>query len=361
MHHWFDAHLDLACLAVNGRDMTAGLDSCGGPWPPPSVTLKTLAAGGVVCALGTIFTELGGDGPEGYPDGDAEKAHRRGRAQMEVYETWRDDGLIRTDLRGALRVDREVGAVRGGMGVSEVVPEPIAERRARDGRLCLGVLIECADPIRTPDELEWWVERGVVAVGMAWSQGSRYTGGNATPGVGLTDLGRELAKACDALGVAHDFSHLSQRACDELLEIAGGPVMASHSNCRGLFSKEEASNERHLSDATIKAIGERDGVIGVNLVSNFLREGLDKRSGERASIGDVVAHIERICELMGRRDGVAIGTDMDGGFSADRLPEGVSTPRDLETIADALHGRGWSDEDLEGFRFGNWARFFSGA
>ena len=265
------------------------------------------------------------------------------------------------DLRRALRVDREVGAVRGGMGVSEVVPEPVAERRARDGRLCLGVLIECADPIRTPDELGWWVERGVVAVGMAWSQGSRYAGGNATPGRGLTDLGRELAKACDALGVAHDFSHLSQRACDELLQVAEGPVMASHSNCRGLFSKGEASNERHLSDETIRAIGERDGVIGVNLVSNFLREGLDKDAGERATIDDVVAHVERICEVMGRRDGVAIGTDMDGGFSAAWLPQGIDTPRDLEKVAGALRERGWSDEDLEGFRFGNWARFLGAA
>jgi microsomal dipeptidase-like Zn-dependent dipeptidase len=96
----------------------------------------------------------------------------------------------------------------------------------------------------------------------------------------------------------------------------------------------------------------------VNLVSSFLREGLNKDAGERASIGDVVAHIERICELMGRRDGVAIGTDMDGGFSADWLPEGVRTPADLEKIAAALGGRGWSDEELSGFRFGNWARFF---
>lgn len=359
MHHWFDAHLDLACLAVNGRDMTADLATCGGPWPPPSVTLPTLRDGGVACALGTIFTEMGGGGPEGYPEGDSEKAHRRGRAQMEVYETWRDMGLVRTDLRSALRVDQQVGAIRGGMGVSEVVPEPTAARLARDGRLCMGVLIECADPVRTPDELSWWVDRGVVAVGMAWGKGSRYAGGNATPGVGISDLGRAFAQACDALGVAHDFSHLSQRACDELLEIAEGPVFASHSNCRGLFSAEEAMNERHLSDATIRAIGERGGVVGVNLVSNFLREGLNKDAGERASIGDVVAHIERICELMGRRDGVAIGTDMDGGFSADWLPEGVRRPADLETIATALGERGWSDEELSGFRFGNWARFFA--
>lgn len=359
MRHWFDAHLDLACLAVNGRDMTADLDSCGGPWAPPSVTLSTLRDGGVVCALGTIFTEMGGEGPEGYPAGDADVAHRRGRAQMEVYETWRDDGLVRLDLRAALRIDRHVGATRAGMGVSNVVPERVGERIARGGRLCLGVLVECADPIRTPEELEWWVERGVVAVGLAWSRGSRYAGGNGTPGAGLTDLGREFIKAADALGVAHDLSHLSQRACDELLEIAAGPVFASHCNCRGLFAREEAGNERHLSDGTIRAIGERGGVIGVNLVSNFLREGLDRDKGERASIGDVVRHVERICELMGDRRGVAIGTDMDGGFSARGLPEGIDTPSDLERIAGALRERGWSDEELDAFRFDTWGRFFA--
>ncbi len=90
---WFDAHLDLACLAVNGRDMLAPLDEINGPrakrpvgvWPPAGVTLDSLRAGGVPRVLGTIFTETNGDGPEGYPAGDAEAAHEVGLRQLRVY------------------------------------------------------------------------------------------------------------------------------------------------------------------------------------------------------------------------------------------------------------------------------------
>ena len=99
---WFDAHLDLACLAVNGRDMFATPEEAGGPWPPGSVTFPSLAQGGVRIALGTIFTEPGGDGPEGYPEGDFEAAARRGRAQIEFYLTARDRGAIVLDLRALL-------------------------------------------------------------------------------------------------------------------------------------------------------------------------------------------------------------------------------------------------------------------
>jgi len=355
MKHWFDAHLDLACLAVNKRDMACDDPaSCGGPWLPAAVTLPSLRAGGVVACLGTIFTELGGNGPEGYPEGDAEAAHRRGRAQLEVYRDWVDRGLASLELRRAMRVDAGVGAVRGGMGVSEVVRDSPTGRMAESGRLHVGILMECADPIREPDELAWWVGAGVMAVGMAWGRGSRYAGGNGQPGVGLTDLGRDLVEAMDAQGVIHDLTHLSQRATDELLELTDRPVMASHSNVRAMV---DPKNERHLSDETIVEIGRRGGMIGVNLVSNFIDPEVKREPPTRARHSMLIDHIERIAELMGRRDGVGLGSDMDGGFSAAWLPQGIDSPSDLHRIPDALSERGWSEEEVEGFRFENWARF----
>ena len=317
---WLDAHLDLACLAVNGRDMTRRDPvKAGGPFQPGCVTIPTLLEGGVPCALATIFTEADGDGPEGYPVGDAEAAHKRGRAQLEAYLTWRDMGLVKIDLPAAIRADKHVGEIRGGMGVVEFVPDNPVARLAQDGKLHIGILMECADPIRTPDEMAWWAERGVVMVGMAWWRGSRYAGGNGQTGVGLSDLGRELATVMDRLGVMHDLSHLSQRATDDLLAHTDALVVASHSNCRALL---EPADERHLSDETIAEIGRRGGVVGVNLVSGFLRSGIEMRSGRRASIDDVMAHVERICEIMGRRTGVALGSDADGGFSREELPRG---------------------------------------
>jgi len=350
---WLDAHLDLACLAVNGRDMTAADPAkAGGPFQPGCITIPALLRAGVACALPTIFTEAGGDGPEGYPAGDAEAAHRRGRAQLEAYLTWQDMGLLSIDLPRALRADQHVGEIRGGMGVTEIVPHPPIESLAKTGKLHAGILMESADPVRSPDELPWWTERGVIMIGMAWWRSSRYAGGNGHPADGLTDFGNGLADAMDDLGVIHDLSHLSQKATDELLAHTDALVVASHSNCRALT---DPTDERHLADETIREIGRRGGVVGVNLVSNFLAPGLSREKGDRAAISDVLAHIERVVELAGRADAVGLGSDADGGFSREGLPEGIDGPADYEKIASALKAAGWTDAHIDGFRWKNWA------
>jgi membrane dipeptidase len=374
MPTWFDAHLDLAYLAVNGRQMSAALEefepagdspvlAAVGPHPPAAVTLPSLSHAGVRFALGTIFTESGGTGPEGYPTGDAERAHAVGRAQLEAYLTWRDDGRVALDLRQLLRHDPGVGELRGGMGVAEPVPEPIEKRVARlptRRTIHTGILIEGADPIRTPDELDWWAARGVVAIGMAWWADSRYARGNgADPSdqVGLTDLGRALAHRMDELAIVHDLSHLSQRASDELLALTDRPVIASHSNCRALLGGDSADGwQRHLSDDTIREIARRGGVIGLNLCANFIAP--DIKRGDRPTVEQAIAHVDHICDVTGSRNHVGLGSDMDGGFSAEHLPQGIDTPDDLPRLLEALLARGWSDDDAARFAHLNWLTFF---
>lgn len=362
---WFDGHLDLAYLAVNGRAMTGGLEPSAGPHAPAACTLGSLRDGRVGLCLGTIFTEVGGTGPEGYAAGDFKRAFAVGRAQLEVYLTWRDQGTIALDLRSALRAVSGVGEVRAGMGVSSVRALSAAAARARLPRtaagLRVGILMENADPIRSPDDVAWWVERGLVAVGLAWARSSRYAGGNTTR-EGLTDVGRELVRALDAHRVVHDASHLSERAFDDLCAATPRVVIASHSNARTITDPSGA-NQRHLTDDQIRAIAARGGVIGINLFSAFLRPGLSE-SG-RADIVDVVRHIEHIAEIADAAPGsaggrgrahVALGSDMDGGFSAARLPSGIDTPSDLMRIAEALRSRGWSDAEIADFACGNWLR-----
>ncbi len=59
---------------------------------------------------------------------------------------------------------------------------------------------------------------------------------------------------------------------------------------------------------------------------------------------------------IGGRSG--LGSDMDGGFTSAALPGWIDHPRDLEKLANGLRKRGWSDEDVAGFAWGNWARFW---
>ncbi|MEX0876314.1 MAG: membrane dipeptidase [Phycisphaerales bacterium] len=348
--HWFDAHLDLAYLAENGRDMHAPLSDCRGRFQPPAVTLPSLREGKVTACLGTVFTEAidaenadSESGPFTYPIGDADAAHRAGMRQLLLYRAWRDAGIIAP------------------------MPRRGEAAEASDAPLRLGVLVECADPITEPGELEQWADLGVVAIGMAWWHQSRYAGGNGTdhiqsgklPGNGLTDLGHELVKRMDELNIVHDLSHLSQRAVDDLLSATAVPVMASHSNCRALMGDPDSSaNQRHLSDATIAEITRRGGVIGLNLLGDFVTPGMEK--GERAKIADCVRHIEHVCRIAGSRAHIGLGSDMDGGFGADGLPEGINTPADLTIVAEALADAGWNDEEIAGFAHANWDRFWAG-
>jgi membrane dipeptidase len=309
--------------------MHAPPHAAGGPWLPAAVTLPSLRAGGIHTCLATIFTELGGTDPGvGYPEGDAHAAHTAGLAQLAVYQRWHEEGHVSLD--GSIARPR------------------------------LAILMECADPIRTPEEVHWWAQQGVIAIGMAWARGSRYAHPDKSADkVGLSNLGSALVREIDKAGLVHDVSHLSDAAFAQLLDLASGPIIASHSNCRAIVDPTGA-NQRHLTDAQIAHIVRRGGVIGLNLFSRFLVPGGWKGdTGPRATIAQTIAHIEHICNIAGHTYAVGLGSDMDGGFSASTLPEGIHTPSDLGVLLESLSARGWSDQDVQGFAHANWQRVFA--
>ena len=344
-HDWFDAHLDLGMLAEHGRDMHAPLDACRGRFQPAAITLPSLAEGRVRGVLGTIFTEGIDPGDADaetasntYPFGDALAAHKAGMRQLLLYRAW------------------------AGAGVVAMMPRRGEPAPGSDAPLRLGVLMECADPIVDPDELDEWADKGVIAIGMAWWHQGRYASGNGTDpdAPGLTDLGRRLVDRMDELNIVHDASHLSQRALDELFEHTDSPVIASHSNCRTLLGgRDNPQWQRHLSDESIAEITRRGGIVGLNLVRHFIRAGLDREDPtDRPEIGEAIDHVEHVCALAGDRAHVGLGSDMDGGITADDLPRGVSAPSDLDLLAEELAQRGWSDDDIAGFANANWRRFW---
>lgn len=361
---WFDAHLDLACLAECGRDLSKPPLDGGGPFQPAALSFPTMRSGNVRACLGTIFTEADGTDEVGYPAADAEAAHQRGIAQLDRYHAWHRAGLIElTDMRPRRGDTGVAPPVAAGFTPLDLPPPNAAPIR-------LSILMECADPIRTPDELPWWVARGVSVIGMAWGRGSRYTAGNMTTGPtglpGIAPLGRELVKAMDTLGVVHDASHLSWQAMDDLFSITDTLVIASHSNCSALLewpargaTQGTKPNERHLRDDHIKEIGRRGGVIGLNLVRNFIRSGLNREDpNDRPSIDEAADHVEHICTVMGHRRGVGLGSDLDGGITRNEIPAGLNTHDDMHLISDALRRRNWSDADIRAFEWDNWARVF---
>jgi membrane dipeptidase len=337
-----DAHLDLAYNAVClGADLRLPLDQLRSSEAgrraaeraeTSTVSLPAIRDADIRLVFGTLFVQkqtalFNLIGPA-YTT--PEEANVQGWDQLRYYHALAEAGEI-------LLVDRQATLDRA-LAAEPAVPGLVP-------------LMEGADPIRDLDELAAWFDAGLRIVGPAWS-GTRYAGGTGAPGP-LTPAGRELMRGLHQSGLALDTSHLAEESFWEALQLFDGPVMASHSNCRALVP-----TDRQLSDEMIRALVERDGVIGIVLGNPFIVS--DYRRGDpkaQVPLAAVVRQIEHICTIAGDARHVGIGSDFDGGFGVEAVPDGIDAITDLPRIGDALAAAGWSAADVRGVLGENWVRW----
>ena len=147
----------------------------------------------------------------------------------------------------------------------------------------------------------------------------------------------------------------ADQAFDEALGNFSGRILASHNNCRALVP-----NQRQFTDEQIKAIIERDGVIGAALDAWMLYPGWIKSetSPSVLTLASVADHIDHVCQLAGDTRHGAIGSDLDGGYGTEQTPGDLDTIADLQKLDGLLRDKGYSTEDVEGIFHNNWLRFF---
>jgi membrane dipeptidase len=187
---------------------------------------------------------------------------------------------------------------------------------------------------------------------------------------GLSELGREVVKEMNRLGMIVDISHVSAQTMHDVLKVSTSPVIASHSSAFAL-----ASHPRNVPDDVLKLLKENRGVVMVNFYSGFIvqknaaigekmfqvRRDLKARFSdpadfekaldawkkenpmERGSIHDVVDHIDHIVKVAGI-DQVGLGSDFDG---VPMLPVGLEDVSTFPRITQALLDRKYSDEDIQ--------------
>jgi membrane dipeptidase len=221
-----------------------------------------------------------------------------------------------------------------------------------DHRFGIVILMEGADPILEPAQIEAWYERGLRIIGPAWTA-TRYAGGTKAPGP-LTDLGRELLDSMRAYNMILDLSHMTPEGIFEALDRYDGPLFASHAN--PLRFRPDRP-DRNLSDEIIHLIAQRDGVVGIMPYNLFLVEGW--RLGDRkeaATIDTVIAAIDHVCQITGSARHTGIGSDFDGGFGSEATPVGFDTIIDLQKIGDELAECGYSEGDITAILSGNFLR-----
>lgn len=215
----------------------------------------------------------------------------------------------------------------------------------------LCVLMEGAEGVRAPRELEEWWQRGVRLIGPAWA-GNRYCGGTGEPGP-LTPEGYALLEAMASLGFGLDLSHMDVKSALQALDAYPGTILASHANAARLLKNLDSN--RHLPDEVIQGLIERGGVIGVVPYNRFLQPGWSKNDPRSAvSLQHVAAHIDAICQMAGDARHVGIGTDFDGGFGVQSVPAELDTIADLHKLEPLLAEKGYSAADIAAILGQNW-------
>lgn len=215
----------------------------------------------------------------------------------------------------------------------------------------LVILMEGAEGVRQPAELEEWWGRGVRLIGPAWA-GTRFCGGTREPGP-LTSEGYALLEGMSEVGFTLDLTHMDEQAVLQALDVYPGSMVASHSNPYALLKGAESN--RFLSDRVLQGLIERDGIVGIPQFNKFLRWDWTSSEGREAiSLEMVVDHIDYICQLAGDARHVGIGTDFDGGFGLQSVPVEINTIADLQKLVPLLGKRGYTESDITAIMGENW-------
>jgi membrane dipeptidase len=148
----------------------------------------------------------------------------------------------------------------------------------------------------------------------------------------LTEFGRAVVVEMNRVGMIVDLAHVARRAFLDAARLSTRPVIVSHTGIAGAHPLW-----RNIDDEQIRAVAEKDGVIGIIFAWRYLGRG-------RGGVEMLAPHFEHVRRLVGARH-LALGSDYDGFVDPVRGLEEVSH---LPAVTRMLVDRGWSEENIRG-------------
>lgn len=252
-------------------------------------------------------------------------------------------------------------------------------RARREGRLGIIFSFESADMLGGDlASIGVFRDLGVRVMQLSYNRRSPFAAGVMEPDAGgLTPLGRDAVRTMNRLGVAIDLSHANAATTADVLALTAVPPVMTHASCAAVYAHPRAKTDEQL-----RALAARGGVVGIFDLPYLAA------SPHQPDLGDYLAHLEHALAVCGE-DHVGIGSDVGiapfdtsaggmaefareleqrraAGLSApgeDRptYVEGLNHPRRIETIADRLLARGYSDAATAKIIGGNFVRVFTQA
>lgn len=237
------------------------------------------------------------------------------------------------------------------------------QKVVNENKIGIILSLEGLDPIGNDIRLlKVFNELGVRAAGLVWSRRNYVADGCSFNPVeegqkgGLTRFGVEVVKKLEEMNMLIDVSHLNDEGFWDVAKFTKKPFIASHSNARSVHSRM-----RNLTNEQIKAIAERNGVIGVNAYKSIagVKEGEDP-------VKRLADHVEYMANLVGPSH-VGYGFDLCDSYYDSELKfkfevhnsDSIASHAEAVLITEELLRRGMSEEDMKLIIGGNFYRVFS--
>ena len=188
--------------------------------------------------------------------------------------------------------------------------------------------------------IDWMYEQGVRIASLCWNDENYLaTGVRGNPLRGLSEAGKRVIKHMNDISMIIDISHTNENSFWDVLECSSKPVIATHSNARGVFTVE-----RSLTDQQIMALAAKGGIIGVVAAKYFVHP--EARNQDAYHLAQ---HAKYIADLVGVEH-VSIGFDfMDflGGDFESAMIHDVPDASHAQIFAQALEQVGFTSEEVE--------------
>ncbi len=173
---------------------------------------------------------------------------------------------------------------------------------------------------------------------LTWNNDNSLAGG-AYGSRGLTENGKRMIVLLERCNTIIDCAHLNEKSFYEVADVAER-IMISHT-----CVKELKSHPRNVDASQMKLVAEKNGIIGLTPVLDFLR-------GSR--LDDFAAAIDFVVEKIGENF-VAIGTDFNGTTN---FPDWLSSYSDFEKLRYTLENLGYSSDVIKKIFYKNALRIF---